>query len=111
MVGCMKKMYTKQCRNIEVHLIGDIAWILNKRVIRFRISKPIKVSELIDRLARYAARKGLDQHVISKLFDSIHAHTLILINDIEISALNEMDTIIKPCDKIVLLNFSHLGLT
>jgi len=91
---------------LHVEVRGPLSTITGKKlVIRKRIDD---VNDLMVYLSKRFLKKA-EERGLSSILRNFFSHNLIIVNGIEISALNGPHTKVKNGDKIVILNIVHGG--
>lgn len=105
----MKKMSTssKMCK-VRVQLVGVLRGLAGKNEISIKSKTPVKIKQLIQDLSD-SLGFAFKQAVIDPELNDPRPNTLILVNDVEISALQGLETKVGEDDTIVVIPVSHGG--
>ena len=91
---------------LQVEVRGPLSTITGRKlVIKRRIDN---VNDLMVYLSKRFLKKA-EEKGLSSILRNFFSHNLIIVNGIEISALNGSNTKIKSGDKVVILNIVHGG--
>jgi molybdopterin converting factor small subunit len=101
-----KRVMSSIC--VRVEFVGVLRGITGKDNISVELEKPKPVNEFLENLSEMF-KPSFRQALIDSELNDPRPNTLILINDMEISALNGLKTKVADGDKIVLVPWSHGG--
>jgi len=91
---------------LQVEVRGPLSTITGRKlVIKRRIDN---VNDLMVYLSKRFLKRA-EEKGLSSILRNFFSHNLIIVNGIEISALNGSNTKIKSGDKVVILNIVHGG--
>lgn len=93
---------------VEVRLIGILRSISGKSRVSVKLDEPAKVEDVIQRLVELLPKR-FKQTLIDPELNDPSPNALVLVNGVEISALDNLETRVKDKDKIVLIPVTHGG--
>lgn len=105
----MRKMSTSSRKHrVSIKLVGVLRGIAGRSEVSVEVKEPMLVGQLLQDLAE---RLGptFKQTVIDPELNDPRPNTLILVNDVEISALQGLKTKIDRNDAVVVIPVSHGG--
>jgi molybdopterin converting factor small subunit len=103
----MQRKYIGESGKIVVRIKGPITLACGEEISID--SENIKtVKDLWIELDNRYKDKALEEGVYPALKD-LPSQNLVLVNDIEISALNNLETPLKPGDIVTIINYTHGG--
>ncbi len=95
-------------RSVNVELLGAFRGIVGKKMVKVEIDSPQAIGELIRKLCDKLGPRFKSALIDPELNDP-RPNALILVNGREISALSNLDTMVKPSDTVTLVPVSHGG--
>jgi len=104
-----RKMSTSLSKHIvKIKLVGVLRGITGRSEVSVKFKEPVSVSQLLQELSE---RLGptFKRTVIDPELNDPRPNTLILVNDVEISALQGLKTKIGGNDTVVVIPVSHGG--
>ena len=96
---------------VNIEFVGVLQTLAGKRTITLNFSpsdSSLKVTDVVRRLTEQLPQ-AFSQSLIDPDLQNPKPNALILVNNQEISALNDMDTEIQENDQVVLIPVSHGG--
>jgi len=104
-----KKMSTSSetCK-VKVKLVGVLRGLAGKNEISVKSETPVTIKQLIQDLSE-SLGLAFKRAVIDPELNDPRPNTLILVNDVEISALQGLETRVGEDDTIVVIPVSHGG--
>ena len=103
----MQKKSIEDIKTIKLKVKGPISLALGEE-LEIEIQDRITIRELWEYLKAGYGKKAMEKGIYTAL-DDLPSQNLILVNGVEISALNELDTIVKPGDTVTIINYTHGG--
>ena len=105
----MRKMSTSSRKHsVKIKLVGVLQGITGRHEVSVKFKEPILVSQLLQDLCERLG-PAFKQTVIDPELNDPRSNTLILVNDVEISALQGLKTKIARNDTVVIIPVSHGG--
>lgn len=103
-----KKSTSLKTHRVKIKLVGVLQGITGRSEVSVKFKEPILVSRLLQDLAE---RLGptFKRTIIDPELNDPRPNTLILVNDVEISALQGLETKIGRNDTVVVIPVSHGG--
>jgi molybdopterin converting factor small subunit len=103
----MPRKSSKESGKISIKVKGPISLAIGEE-LTIEINEKKTIREIWEYLKEKYKDKAIE-HGIYPALEDLPSQNLILVNDIEISALNELETHVKPGDKITIINYTHGG--
>jgi len=95
-------------RRVRVEFVGVFRGITGKDEISVKLKQPKPVNEFLEKISAMF-KPSFRRVLIDSELNDPRPNTLIMVNDMEISALNGLKTKVANGDRVVLIPVAHGG--
>jgi molybdopterin converting factor small subunit len=93
---------------ITIRFVGTFREVSNMKKLNLTIPEETKISNVLDCLTERLG-EGFNNMLVNPLMDSFFLQELVLLNGVDITNLQGIDTPVYDGDKIVFLSVTHGG--
>lgn len=94
--------------SVQVRLIGVFEKLIKRKVVNLHFESSAKIKDVVEKVTSLIPNKEKQVLIDSELNDP-RPNMLILVNGVEVSTLNGLQTGINEGDKVVMVPISHGG--